>query len=247
MRLLVIDSDEERARERARHLQMDSHRTALGLTARAAALKLVELPEAIVLCDIGGPVETIEFLRALRAGEFPGSDSSVPILLVGADDDQDAIRYYRAGADHTLTATSSPPLIAAALEAIGRRAARPRPRVVRVGALMIDQDARTVAVDGRQLHLTRLEFDLVQTLTTRPHKAFGRDELIREVWGYDPGATGPSRTVDSTAHRLRKKLEDAGAPALMQSVRGVGWRIAGSTAAVPNVASDANDPAEKSR
>jgi len=81
-----------------------------------------------------------------------------------------------------------------------------RPRVVRVGRVTIDREARTAHVGDRPLQLTRLEFDLLATLAGQPHKAFTRAEITREVWGYNPAAVGPSRTIDSTAHRLRKKL-----------------------------------------
>jgi DNA-binding response OmpR family regulator len=194
----------------------------------AAALKLAELPDALVLCDLGSPVETIGLLRALRRGELPGSDSSLPVLLIGADNEHDQVRYYHAGADITLPNTSSPLLIAAALDALARRTAgQQRPRVVRVGRLAIDREARTAHVGDRPLQLTRLEFDLLATLAGQPQKAFTRAEITREVWGYDPAAVGPSRTIDSTAHRLRKKLEHAGAEPIMHSIRGVGWRLAG--------------------
>jgi two-component system response regulator ResD len=99
--------------------------------------------------------------------------------------------------------------------------------VVRVGRPVIDRDARTACVGGQPLQLTRLEFDLLHALASEPQKAFSRDELTRDVWGYDPAAAGPSRTVDSTAHRLRKKLQHAGADPVMHSILGVGWRLAG--------------------
>jgi DNA-binding response OmpR family regulator len=76
MRVLIAETDQQLAREHTRQLQMDGHQTSLALTARAAALKLAELPDALVLCDLGSPVQTIALLRALRGGELPGSDSS---------------------------------------------------------------------------------------------------------------------------------------------------------------------------
>jgi len=97
--------------------------------------------------------------------------------------------------------------------------------MLRVGSLTVDCDARVARVDDRQVNLSRLEFDLLQTLAGQPHKAFTRAELTREVWGYDPAAAGPSRTVDTHAGRLRQKLEQAGAEPLVQNVRGVGWRL----------------------
>jgi DNA-binding response OmpR family regulator len=96
---------------------------------------------------------------------------------------------------------------------------------VRVGSVTVDRGARTAHVDNRPVNLTRLEFDLLATLATEPRKTFTRAQLTREVWDYDPQAAGPSRTIDSHAHRLRQKLEQAGAEQMVQTVRGVGWRL----------------------
>ena len=96
---------------------------------------------------------------------------------------------------------------------------------MRVGSLTVDCDARTAEVEQRAVKLTRLEFDLLQTLASQPRRTFTRAELTREVWGYDPRATGPSRTIDSHAYRLRHKLEQAGTREMVQTVRGVGWRL----------------------
>ena len=96
---------------------------------------------------------------------------------------------------------------------------------MRVGSLTVDRDARAAQVDSRPVKLTRLEFDLLATLASEPRRTFTRAELTREVWGFDPQAAGPSRTVDSHAHRLRQKLEQAGAEPMLQTVRGVGWRL----------------------
>jgi DNA-binding response OmpR family regulator len=226
MRVLIADTDQQLAEEHARQLRMDGHDAAVALTARATGLRLAELPDALVLCQLDSAVQTIALLRALRAGEIPRSDAAVPVLVVGADSDQDAIRYYQAGADSTLSAASSPLLITAALDALARRTGgQPRSRRVRVGRLTIDSDARAAHVDEQPLALTRLEFDLLNTLAGQPGKAFTRAEITRQVWGYDPDAAGASRTIDSTAHRLRKKLEHAGAEPIPHTVRGVGWRL----------------------
>ena len=144
------------------------------------------------------------------------------MLVVGADDDSAAVRYYRAGADVALPSESSPLLVAGGVEALIRRAGPPQTRVVRVGGLTVDQDARTAHGDGRAVNLTRLEFDLLATLASEPRRTFTRAELTRLVWAYEPQAAGPSRTVHSHVHRLRHKLEQAGAQEMVQTGRGVG-------------------------
>lgn len=71
MRVLIAETDQHLARERAEQLQMDGHHTSLALTSHAAALKPAELPDALVLCNLGGPVQTIGLLRALRGRGAP--------------------------------------------------------------------------------------------------------------------------------------------------------------------------------
>ena len=220
--VLLVETDELELRERVEQLLMDGYAVDGVGAADQARVRLADGPDALILC---GEPQTIGLLRALRAGEIPRADSSTPVLVVGADDDSAAVRYYRAGGDVALPSESSPLLVAAGLEALVRRAGPPQTRVVRVGSLTVDRDARTAQVDARAVKLTRLEFDLLATLASEPRRTFTRAELTREVWDYDPRAAGPSRTVDKHIWELRQKLEQAGAESMVQTVRGVGWRL----------------------
>jgi DNA-binding response OmpR family regulator len=220
--VLLVETDELELRERTEQLLMDGYAVEAVGGIDLARVKLAEGPGALVLSS---EPETIGLLRELRAGEIPRADSRLPVLVFGVDDDSAAVRFYRAGADVALPSESSPLLMAAGLEALARRADSRETRVQRVGSLTVDRDGRTARVDGRPVKLTRLEFDLLATLASEPRKTFTRAELTREVWDYDPHAAGPSRTVDSHAHRLRQKLSQAGAEPLVQTVRGVGWRL----------------------
>ena len=225
--VLIVEADDRLLRERADQLLMDGYEVDAASTPQAARIKLAEAPDALVLCSYGTAPETIGLLRELRAGAILRADSKLPVLVVGADDDSAAVRYYRAGADVALPTRSSPLLVAAGLEALARRTAgeHERRRMLRVGSLTVDCDARVAEIDHRPVKLSRLEFDLLQTLATQPRKTFTRAELTRQVWEYDPQAAGTSRTLDSHAYRLRHKLEQAGAEPLVQNVRGIGWRL----------------------
>jgi DNA-binding response OmpR family regulator len=220
--VLLVETDELELRELTEQLLMDGYAVDSVSAVDQARVRLAEGPDVLVLSS---EPETIALLRELRAGEIPRADSRLPVLVLGADDDSAAVRYYRAGADAALPSESSPLLVAAGLEALARRAGPQETRVVRVGSLTVDRDARTAQVDGRPVRLTRLESDLLQTLASEPRRTFTRAELTREVWGFDPQAAGPSRTVDSHAHRVRQELEQAGAESMVQTVRGVGWRL----------------------
>ena len=224
--VLIVEADQRVLSERAEQLLMDGYQVDAVGTFEAARIKLADRPDALVLANAGSGPETIALLRQLRAGEIARADPALPVLALGADDDSAAVRYYRAGADLALPSTSSPLLVAAGLESLARRTgSEQRRQVVRVGSLTVDCDARTAEVEQRAVKLTRLEFDPLQTLASQPRRTFTRAELTREVWGYDPRATGPSRTIDSHAYRLRHKLEQAGTREMVQTVRGVGWRL----------------------
>lgn len=224
--VLIIESDDRLLNLRAEQLLMDGYDVDAATTPQTAQIKLAGRPDALVLCNAGGGPKTVALLRHLRAGEITGADRMLPVLVVGADDDSAAVRYYRAGADLTLPSRSSPLLVAAGLESLARRTGtEQRRQIARVGALTVDRDARTVQVDHRPVRLTRREFDLLATLAAQPRKAFSRAEITRAVWGYEPDLAGPSRTIDSHAHRLRTKLAQSGAGPMVHNVRGVGWRL----------------------
>ena len=220
--VLLVETDELELRERTEQLLMDGYAVDGVSAADQARGKLAEGPDALscatsrrrsACCASCGPAR------------YRVPTQRLPVLVVGVDDDSAAVRYYRAGADVALPAESSPLLVAAGLEALARRAGSLETRVVRVGSLAVDRDARTAQVASRPVKLTRLEFDLLATLASEPRKTFTRAELTWEVWGYDPHVAGPSRTVETHAHRLRQKLELAGAESMVQTVRGVGWRL----------------------
>ena len=226
--VLIVESDDRLLRERADQLLMDGYEVDAVSTSQAARIKLAE--------------------RAGRAGALQRrhagpSRSDCSASCAPARSRALTPRCRCSWSAPTTTprrcattapaptsrypSRSSPLLVAAGLEALARRTAgeQERRRMLRVGSLTVDCDARVAQVDDRAVKLSRLEFDLLQTLASQPRKTFTRAELTREVWGYDPQAAGPSRTVDSHAHRLRHKLEQAGAEPMVQTVRGVGWRL----------------------
>jgi two-component system, OmpR family, catabolic regulation response regulator CreB len=108
-------------------------------------------------------------------------------------------------------------LAPAAVESTLAHARKPPP-------LVIDAERRTVRYAGRTVALTKLEFDLLAALAAAPGRVYTRDQLVRRVWGGDHALT--ERTVDSHVKALRRKLGDAGAPAmLISAVRGVGFKL----------------------
>src|SRR6516165_5676955 len=96
-------------------------------------------------------------------------------------------------------------------------------RILRAGPVVIDVRSREVRVCDRQVHLSSLEYQLLLTLASDPHRVFTREELLRTVWGF-PSASR-TRTLDSHACRLRRKLCEGGDDRLVVNVWGVGYRL----------------------
>lgn len=153
--------------------------------------------------------------------------SSVPILFVTARADEfDHVLGLELGADDYITKPFSPAVLTARVAAAVRRGAHGRQtddRTVRVGPIALDPIGRRVFVRDRQLELTKTEFDLLATFLAEPTTAFDRDTLLDRVWG--DWYSGRD-VVDVTVSRLRRKLTDAGADGFIETLRGVGYRLA---------------------
>ena len=226
--ILIAEADDHTLRARGDELLIDGYGPIAASTSQHTRAQLAHgTPDALILGQLETTTESFLLLRDLRAGKIPRADPRLPVLTIGADTDQVAVRHYQSGADIALPASASPLLIKHGLEALATRATgeHERTRVLRIGSLTVDCDARTATIDQTPLTLSRLEFDLLQTLASHPRRVFTRDRLYKDVWGYDPLTASMSRTVDSTAHRLRKHLKAAGSEPLVQTVWGVGYRL----------------------
>jgi DNA-binding response OmpR family regulator len=172
-------------------------------------------PRFVVL-DLGLPdVDGFELCRRLRDG------GNVPILILTARDDEvDRIIGLELGADDYLTKPFSPRELVARARAVLRRTEPGSGGIVELGDLRIDLRGRAVAVEGEAIELRTLEFELLAELARNAGHVVKRDRLLERVWGLS--FAGGTRTVDVHVAQLRKKL---GRPDLIQTVRGVGYRL----------------------
>lgn len=182
----------------------------------------------LAVVDLGLPDrDGLDLLHEVRSSEESISriDPRLPIvLLTGRAGELDRVRGFERGADDYLVKPFSYPELRGRIAAVLRRCAlRPGAGRLRVGPLEVDPLARRVELDGAPVAVSKKEFALLRALAAEPTRVFTREELLRGVWGYP--SVVPTRTLDSHASRLRRKLADAGAPGLIVNVWGVGYRL----------------------
>lgn len=182
----------------------------------------------LVLLDIGLPgVDGLEVLRRLR------TTSDVYVLLVTARADEvDRLVGLGVGADDYITKPFSPREVVARVRTVlrrprGRSAAADSGTVVFEG-LSVDEDRREVVLDGHEVALSALEFDLLLLLARHPRRVFSREQILEQVWGSN--WVGDDRVVDVHIRSLRQRLgDDASRPMWIGTVRGVGYRFLGGS------------------
>ena len=169
----------------------------------------------VVLLDLGLPDgDGIDVLRELR------KTSDVPVIIATArGDETDRIVGLELGADDYVVKPFSVRELAARVRAVARR--RRIDANLESGRLVVDRTQHRVTLDGLPVELTAKEFDLLAVLAEEPGRAVPRQELFSRVW--DPVWVGTGKTLDVHVASLRKKLGD---PELIETVRGVGYRLA---------------------
>jgi len=177
----------------------------------------------LVLLDVMLPgIDGIKVCKIIR------ESSMVPIVMLTAKGDtQDVVLGLEAGADDYMVKPFKPQELVARINTRLRRSTK-------VGSLsifdlVIDQLEHKVLKDGKEIALTRLEFDLLATLAKEPGRVFTREALLSEVWGYQHAAD--TRLVNVHVQRLRSKIEsDADNPEYVLTVRGVGYKAGAAKA-----------------
>ena len=229
LRALVVDDEEQLATLVADYLARDGFATEVALDGEhAVELARAACPDVVVLDVMLPGIDGVEVCRRLRTF----TDAYV-IMLTARAEEVDKLIGLAVGADDYLTKPFSPRELVARVKAMLRRPRGPAADegaqpVRRFGDLVIDPAAREVTVAGTPVELTRLEFDLLDTLSARPRVVFTRRQLVDRVWGED--WFGDDHIVDVHIVRLRRKLgDDVTSPRYVLTARGVGYRMGPGT------------------
>jgi DNA-binding response OmpR family regulator len=222
-RVLVVDDDRTVAEVVLGYLRREGFEAAHAADGLAALAVAAAAPPDIVVLDLMLPgIDGLEVCRRLRAGR-----PDLPVVMLTArGEEEDRIAGLEVGADDYVVKPFSPRELALRVRSVLRRSEpRTTPGIADAvvdGDLRVDTLARTVTRDGADVALTTREFDLLAFLMSHPGRALRRDDLMREVWGWD---FGDQSTVTVHVRRLREKIEaDPANPVRLVTVWGVGYR-----------------------
>lgn len=226
--VLLVEDDAPTRAFLTENLIADRFAPVSATTAEEAVDVLSTSRPDVAVVDVGLPgMSGLDLVTHIRDGgpEVPW-DTGMPILLIsGEASPLAAVRGIDRGADDYVAKPFHYPEVLARLSSLIRRArGATLSEEIRVGTLTVDRHGRRATIGGRTLDLSAKEFALLTALAKDPSRVFTKAELLRDVWGYRAAAR--TRTVDSHASRLRRKLAaQGGGEGLVVNVWGIGYRL----------------------
>ncbi len=224
--VVVCEDDEATLQLLCDHLSADRYE-ALPAPGASDALRLCHYkqPDLLLLDLILPDAPGLDVLREIRSADGATSkfDPELPVIVLsGRGSEHDRVRGLREGADDYMSKPLHYPELAARVGAVLRRRQGRREGPRRIGELTIDPATRSVKVEGRPVELANKEFALLRALASDPTRVFTKEELLRDVWDFR--SLGRTRTLDSHASRLRRKLDPEHARFVV-NCWGVGYRL----------------------
>ena len=218
-RVLIVEDDEEIASVLQRSLRMEGYEAEICANGNDALGHSRTFNPDLVVLDLGLPgLDGMEVARLLR-GEAAGD---VPILMLTARDAVESrVQGLDAGADDYLVKPFEREELLARIRALLRRRPPRGSASLAVGDLQLNPDRHEVRRGDREIELTQREFELLEFMMRNERIVIGRQQLLEDVWGYDPFAD--TNTIEVFVSNLRRKLEAGGEPRILHTVRGAGY------------------------
>ena len=218
--ILIVD-DESRMRKLIKDFLMQKNYNILEAEDGEKALKVYNENKDkinLILLDVMMPkLDGWSVLRQIRQ-----ENKSLPIVMLTARaEEQDELFGFELGVDEYITKPFSPKILVARVEAILKRTTPESKELKSYDGIVIDNEGRTVTVDGKIVELSFREYELLKYLLDNENIALSRDKILNTVWNYD--YYGDSRTIDSHIKKIRHKLGKKGKH--IQTIRGIGYKF----------------------
>ena len=171
----------------------------------------------LILLDVMMPkLDGWSVLRKIR------QESNIPVIMLTArGEEQDELFGFELGVDEYISKPFSPKILVARVESILKRTYGDTKEIKDYDGITIDQEGRTVKVDGKPIDLSLREYELLKYLLDNENIALSRDKILNNVWNYD--YYGDSRTIDSHIKKIRHKLGKKGK--YIETIRGIGYKF----------------------
>lgn len=217
--ILVVD-DEYRIRKLVKDFLMAKQFSVIEAEDGEKALEVFDENKnkiSLIILDVMMPkLDGWSVLRKIR------QDSKVPVIMLTArGEEQDELFGFELGVDEYISKPFSPKILVARIEAILKRTEGDPKETIDYDGIVIDQEGRTVTVDGKDIELSLREYELLKYLLENSNIALSRDKILNNVWNYD--YYGDSRTIDSHIKKIRAKLGKKGKH--IKTMRGIGYKF----------------------
>ena len=217
---ILIADDESRMRKLIKDFLKAKQYTILEAEDGEKALEVYEKNKNqinLILLDVMMPkLDGWSVLRHIR------QESKVPVIMLTArGEEQDELFGFELGVDEYISKPFSPKILVARIGAILKRVQGDEKEAKNYGGIVIDQEGRTVTVDGKPIELSLREYELLKYLLDNENVALSRDKILNNVWNYD--YYGDSRTIDSHIKKIRHKLGKKGK--YIKTMRGIGYKF----------------------
>lgn len=217
--ILVVD-DESRMRKLLKDFLSAKGYQILEAEDGEKAIEVYEMNKnkiQLILLDVMMPkLDGWSVLRKIR------QESNIPVIMLTArGEEQDELFGFELGVDEYISKPFSPKILVARVEAILKRVYGDSKEVKDYDGIVIDQEGRTVKVDGKPIDLSLREYELLKYLLENENIALSRDKILNNVWNYD--YYGDSRTIDSHIKKIRHKLGKKGK--YIETIRGIGYKF----------------------
>ncbi|MBR3162637.1 MAG: response regulator transcription factor [Clostridia bacterium] len=217
--ILIVD-DESRIRKLVKDFLLAKQFSVLEAEDGEEAINIFEENKnhiSLIILDVMMPkLDGWSVLRKIR------QESKVPVIMLTArGEEQDELFGFELGVDEYISKPFSPKILVARIEAILKRVNGDKKEFIDYDGIVIDQEGRTVTVDGKNVELSLREYELLKYLLENSNIALSRDKILNNVWNYD--YYGDSRTIDSHIKKIRSKLGKKGKH--IKTMRGIGYKF----------------------